>query len=140
MSGTQSRVQSIIDRFVIELTTVAREEAARVVLGGLGGSLRPSTGPTRNGHQGAKRSSESLALLEEKLVSFVAKHPGLRVEQINKELGTSTKDLALPIKKLIAGRRIRAEGARRATKYFTAGKKTLATAAKKTKRSKRSKR
>ena len=31
-------------------------------------------------------------------------HPGLRIEQINKELGTLTKDLALPIRKLLIKR------------------------------------
>jgi hypothetical protein len=34
--------------------------------------------------------------------AFVKAHPGLRIEQINKELGTTTKDMALPIRKLIA--------------------------------------
>jgi len=36
MAETNRRVQSIIDRFVTELTQVAREEAASIVLEGLG--------------------------------------------------------------------------------------------------------
>jgi hypothetical protein len=40
-------------------------------------------------------------VLSEKFASFVKANPGLRIEQINKELGTTTKDLALPIRKLI---------------------------------------
>ena len=51
-------------------------------------------------------------------MSFVAKHPGLRIEQINKELGTSTKDLALPIRKLIAEGQIKTKGKKRSTTYF----------------------
>jgi hypothetical protein len=48
MPGTTSRVQSIIDRFVSELTQVAREEAARVVMGGFGPS-KPGPKPASNG-------------------------------------------------------------------------------------------
>lgn len=50
--------------------------------------------------------------------SFVKSHPGLRIEQINKELGTTTKDLALPIRKLIADGLISAKGKKRSTMYF----------------------
>ena len=60
----------------------------------------------------------SLDQLGTQFVSFVAKHPGLRIEQINKELGTSTKDLALPIRKLIAEGQIKTKGKKRSTTYF----------------------
>jgi len=48
----------------------------------------------------------------------VKAHPGLRIEQINKELGTTTKDLALPIRKLISEAAITAKGEKRSTTYF----------------------
>jgi hypothetical protein len=45
--------------------------------------------------------------------------PGsLRIEQINKDLGTATEDLALPIRKLIADGMISAKGQKRSTQYF----------------------
>ncbi len=52
-----------------------------------------------------------------KFYLYVHKHPGLRIEQINKELGTTTKDLALPIKKLIAERKIAGTGDKRSRTY-----------------------
>lgn len=54
-------------------------------------------------------------------MTFVAKHPGLRIEQINGELGSSTNELALPIRKLLAAKAIRSEGSKRSTKYFSGG-------------------
>ena len=45
-------------------------------------------------------------------------NPGLRIEQINKQLGTTTKDLALPIRKLIAEGALKAKGEKRSTTYF----------------------
>ena len=52
--------------------------------------------------------------------------PGLRIEQINAELGTSTKALVLPIKKLLAAKAIKTTGTRRSTKYFAASAKAAA--------------
>jgi hypothetical protein len=43
---------------------------------------------------------------------------GLRMEQINKELGTTTRDMALPVRKLLGEGIISAKGNRRATAYF----------------------
>lgn len=138
MTDTNRRVQNIIDAFVRQLTEVAREEAARVVLGGLGSTGHAARTASRDG-RGAKRSADDLARLEEQVVAFVAKHPGLRIEQINEQLGTSTKVLALPIRKLVAGRKLKTVGQRRATKYFVNGiglAKAKATAKPKARRSK----
>ena len=120
MPDTSRRVQNIIDEFVSKLTQVAREEAAHLVLGGLGSTGRSTRSASSNG-RGAKRSVENLAHLEQQLLAFVAKHPGLRIEQINAEMGTNTKSLALPIRKLVATKKLRTVGQRRATKYFSAG-------------------
>ncbi|MCB9830258.1 MAG: hypothetical protein H6806_10925 [Planctomycetes bacterium] len=75
-----------------------------------------STGALRE--KGAKRTQAELEALTTRLAAYIAKNPGLRVEQINRDLGTSTKDLALPIKKLIADKVIKSKGAKRATAYF----------------------
>ena len=42
------------------------------------------------------------------------------MEAIGKALGTPTKDLNLPVKKLLAAKKIRVEGQKRATEYFPA--------------------
>ncbi|HEU0029586.1 MAG TPA: hypothetical protein VFQ53_03060 [Kofleriaceae bacterium] len=68
--------------------------------------------------RGAKRSSDELDQLSEQFVTFVKDNPGMRIEQINKQLGTTTKDLALPIRKLIAEGAIKAKGQKRSTTYF----------------------
>jgi predicted transcriptional regulator len=70
------------------------------------------------GTRGAKRTAEDLEALCTTFASFVKAHPGLRIEQINKELGTTTKDLALPIRKLVSNGMISAKGNKRSTTYF----------------------
>jgi predicted transcriptional regulator len=75
------------------------------------------------GGRGAKRSSADLEALSDRFASFVAANPGLRIEQINKQLGTTTKDLALPIRKLISEGMLKAKGQKRSTTYFPGKKK-----------------
>lgn len=69
---------------------------------------------------GAKRPPDELAKLTETLGEYVKAHPGLRIEPISRALGAPTKELNLPIKKLIAANKIRSEGHKRATEYFPA--------------------
>jgi hypothetical protein len=40
------------------------------------------------------------------------------MEAIGKALGTPTRELNLPIKKLLAGKKIRSQGHKRATEYY----------------------
>jgi hypothetical protein len=67
---------------------------------------------------GAKRPPAELAKLTEKLGEYIKGHPGVRMEAIGKALATATRELNLPIKKLLAAKKIRFEGHKRATEYF----------------------
>ncbi len=75
-------------------------------------------GMGRGRGKGIKRTSDELEGLSEKFVEYVRDNPGMRIEQINKQLGTSTKDLALPIRKLIADGTLKVKGQKRSTTYF----------------------
>ena len=119
MPDANRRIEDLAKEFVSQLTAVAREEVMRM-LGGSSSGKSKSNGA--NGSRGEKRSATSLAATQDKVISFIAKHPGLRIEEINRELGTSTKDLALPIRKLLAAKAIKTTGQRRSTKYFAGGK------------------
>jgi hypothetical protein len=137
MSDFQNEMNRTVQGFVAQITELARraaidtlesafgERAARGVAAattvaaasaGTGRVGRP------RGGRGAKRTAADLEALSERVATFVKANPGLRIEQINKELGTTTKDLALPIRKLIADGVINAKGQKRSTTYFT-GKK-----------------
>jgi hypothetical protein len=69
---------------------------------------------------GEKRPPAELARLTEKLGEYIKAHPGLRMEAIGKALGAPTRELNLPVKKLLAAKRIRSQGHKRATEYFPA--------------------
>ncbi len=61
-----------------------------------------------------------MAKLTDKLGEYIKANPGRRMEAIAKALGAPTKELNLPVKKLLAAKKIRSEGQKRATEYFPA--------------------
>jgi uncharacterized membrane protein len=66
---------------------------------------------------GQKRDPKDLAKLVERVAEYIKANPGQRVEQINRALGVPTKELTLPIKKLLHTKRITTKGEKRATVY-----------------------
>ncbi len=116
MSDFQSDINSVIDEFVAKISSLARQAAINSLEQALGGrSLRAGTG--RRGH---KRSRDALETLSESFVAFVARHPGLRIEQINAKLQTTTKELAGPVRKLVADGVLKTKGQKRSRTYFAA--------------------
>jgi hypothetical protein len=135
MSDFQNEMNRVVQGFVTQITELARRAAIDTLesaFGGRGSRSAPAAaaalasfgrvGRPRGG-RGAKRSSADLEALSERFASFVKANPGLRIEQINKQLGTTTKDLALPIRKLISEGAISAKGQKRSTTYFPGKKK-----------------
>jgi len=122
MSDFQTEMDRVVQGFVAQISDLARRAALEMIEKSLGqsgvrggrGAVRISGGRGR----GAKRTASDLEQISSGFVTFVNKHPGLRIEQINKELGTTTKDLALPIRKLIADGVIKTKGKKRSTTYF----------------------
>jgi hypothetical protein len=128
-SSVESEIRSRLESFAQELTALIRVAAIDRVSDALGGE-RPSrlprsrtlrVGAARSAgrrSEGAKRDPRVLAAVTDKLGGFIRKNPGQRIEQIGKALGMPTKDLALPVKKLLGSKKISTKGQKRATTYF----------------------
>jgi len=127
MSDLQTQMNRVVAGFVAQITELARRAAIDNLEAALSGTearravAGTSAGAARTRGRGAKRSSDELDKLAERFQTFVKENPGLRIEQINKQLGTTTKDLALPIRKLLAEGAIHAKGQKRSTTYFAGG-------------------
>jgi hypothetical protein len=140
MSDFQNEMNRTVQGFVAQITELARRAAIDTLESAFGGraprggggsaAAAPVAAATASlarvgrprGGRGGKRTPADLEALSERVGSFVKANPGLRIEQINKQLGTTTKDLALPIRKLVADGVINTKGQKRSTTYF-AGKK-----------------
>jgi hypothetical protein len=117
MIAFQRDMDRVVSSFVEQVTELARRAAIEQVQRALGAASMPRTQRSRM-DPGAKRAPDELDRLRDQFVAFVSSNPGLRIEQINQQLGTSTKDLALPIRKLIAEGTIKTKGKKRSTTYF----------------------
>lgn len=122
------QIRKTIEAFVEELSALVRAAAVQSVTDAFGaGGAAPARGrgraaaapPAARGRsKGQKRAPEALAELTDKLLAAIKASPGQRMEEIARGLGTSTSELTLPAKKLIAEKKIKTKGERRATKYY----------------------
>lgn len=122
------RIPEILQDFAAQLRAEIQRQAMAALNFGVGADYRPATRSSAGSHSrpvpGGKRDPAALEALQERVRVFIVEHPGLRIEQINKELGTKTKELALPIRKLLADKAIKATGQKRSTTYSGGATKT----------------
>jgi hypothetical protein len=127
MSEIDSQIRQRIESFVGELSSLVRRTAldsVREALAGGGRSgQRPGGAVSRSRAKGAKRLSTEIESTARSVIDWVQKNPGQGVEKIARGLSTSTKELTLPIKKLLGSKKLRSQGQKRATKYFADGKR-----------------
>lgn len=116
-SAIDSALRSRIEASTNELSTLVKQAALDAVQNELGGVVAaPATrGPGRPAKSGmpspivtpkrrgkrAERTPEDVARMGEAVVAHVAKNPGRSVEQIAKALNVTTKDLALPMIRML---------------------------------------
>ena len=136
MADTNDLIRARVDAFVADLTDLIHQSILDNVQTVLGQALpaaprrpgRPkavtaaATPAKKTGKRGGKRTAAELNEMAEKLVEFVRSNPGSSIEEIGKGIAIPTKELALPVKKLLAEGRLKKKGQKRATRY-SAGRK-----------------
>jgi hypothetical protein len=146
MSDADNELRSRVDAFVSELSELVRRAALEAVADALkkgepvvsparrvgrpakaveekkiaprargGKAPAPKAAPKRK--VGEKRSPQLLAQITEQVYNHIKANPGQGVEQIAKSLNTATKELTLPIRKLLNDKKISSKGQKRATRY-----------------------
>jgi hypothetical protein len=129
MLDPHREIQALVDSFVADLSELAKRIAIEQLKTafGVGVKLAPKSAlklpppapPARRASR-ARRRQHEIEALRDKLRAAIAAHPGLRAEDINAALGTKTAQIAQPLRRLVADRLVRTEGARRGTRYFIA--------------------
>jgi hypothetical protein len=132
MLDPHREIQALVDNFVADLSDLAKRiaiEQLKVAFGAgakLAGTklvptslARPASKPARASR--ARRDQREIEVLRGKLLAAITAQPGQRAEDISAGLGTRTVEIAQPLRRLVADRLVRTEGARRGTRYFTTG-------------------
>ncbi len=110
----EKELRHCIESFVMDLDVLMRQAALDAIEETFGGSGL-ATGRTR---PGSKRTAAELEQLQGSLLETITLHPGLRIEALSEVMNVPSRDLTLPIRKLIGARKIRKKGQKRATSYF----------------------
>lgn len=127
-NSVNDRIRTRVEAFAEELSALIRDSAMETVREALGAGSAPrrgarggaSTAPVRAGRRekGQKRDPAEIERLTGRLLDYVKGNAGQRIEQIAAGMGTVTKELNLPVKKLIAQKSLKTKGQKRATQYF----------------------
>ncbi|MDB4958031.1 MAG: hypothetical protein JWO36_5600 [Myxococcales bacterium] len=118
-----TEMQRVIDDFVSRVTDLAKRAALEAIGGAMGMSSssykhRPSSGGR------AKRGAEQMEAMKAKILRAIKDHPGKRSEELNAALGTTTKELALPLRQLVADKLVTTKGQRRGMTYYAKSSKS----------------
>lgn len=124
----ESEIRQVMEDFLAELTSLARHtvldtlRSAFATAGATAAAPRAVSLPYRARRPGLspRRNPEDLEALASRLAAVIQENRGLRVGDINQRLGTTTEQLALPLRKLMAAGVIQVRGSRRAATYFPA--------------------
>ncbi len=145
--SADARLRATVDTFVAELSAIVQESTLETVTEALGAAApkrpgRPRAKATKKPRaakvrKGGRRSAGDVAATQARVVAHVRANQGCSVSDIAAALGLTTKDLQLPVKKLVEDGKLRTTGQRRGTRYHTS--RGTGKAAKKTDRRKTAK-
>ena len=139
MLDPHRKIQALIDSFVAELGELAKQIALEQLKTAFGSvKLAPLPPPSSSSYSHSassasvassaaarrgrgRRAQHEIEALRSKLLTVISDNPGCRAEEINSALGTRTPQIAQPLRRLVADRLVRTEGARRGTRYFAVG-------------------
>src|SRR5690349_12002406 len=121
MALFQEQLDARVSSFTADITSILRRAVERAVSDALlvSKTHRPRAKSSSTASPAAKRpkSGRGSSLDTETVLREVKRKGGRRVEEIAKSLRTSTKSLALPLRKLIAANKVKTRGNRRGTRY-----------------------
>ena len=122
-----NEVERLVREFTTKLEQVIRSQVVSEIDNAVRAAVQGVGGGARGGGRGrvakvvsaggGKRTPEQIAKTAAKLLSFIAANPGQRAEQIADGTKISTSEMALPIKRLLAEKKIKASGVARGTTY-----------------------
>ena len=108
------QLQTRIESFAADITAVLQAAVADAVSRALGAARAKPT-PVAAKRRAGRPTVEPAALL-----GAIARKPGLRIEEIAKNLGVPSKSLKAPVARLVKAKKLKKSGLARGTKYRVA--------------------
>jgi predicted HTH transcriptional regulator len=118
------QMQDVVNGFVSQVTELAKRAAVEAISKSMGIAPRSTSAALTRTNIGTlggrgKRDVEQMDAMKTKLLRLIADNQGVSSERINSLLGTTTKQIALPLRQLVADKLVTTKGERRGMRYFT---------------------
>ncbi len=123
-SDLELRVRHVVEDFVRKITDIVNQQVVRAVQDTLSAKTTRAVSGRSTEDARPRRGrppSPEIAMMSERIANFVQSKPGLRLEEIARDMGVESKLLKYPISKLLDAGVLRTEGQARGTRYFPAG-------------------
>jgi hypothetical protein len=124
MSDVHDRIEECITAFAADMSELVRRVAFESVSRVLAGepAISPAKAPYRlvAPRTNAKRTRAQIERTVAALERHIRSTPGRRMEELSGDLGLTSRELMLPVQRLLRAGRIRTEGHKRATRYYPA--------------------
>jgi hypothetical protein len=128
MDGLSNRLQALVSAFIKDVASAVRASTIEALEQALQPSsearAKPiSTTPAKSTPARGRlhrRNKDAIAAMKGRLLAAIASKPGMRSEELRARLRIDRRELVLPLRNLVAERRVKTTGAKRATKYFPA--------------------
>ena len=144
----QNEIRDLVEQFAAQIEAMAKRSALEQVVASLGASVGArANAPEKRGpgrpkgttnaasapvasasgakivkvRKGRRRTAEDVGAMGDTLLAHVKANPGQRGEQIAAALKSDVGTIRLPMKALIASKKITTRGQRRGMQYFAAG-------------------
>jgi hypothetical protein len=130
---------ALLSQFKAEVAT-AVQRAALAAIADAYGEDPPRIPKTRTPRRRAtptrlaRRGVSDMDAVKGRLLAAIGSEPGQRFEQLRTRLKLERRELVLPLRKLVAERKVKTKGVKRATAYYPTGRMTSRTRASKSKR------
>ena len=120
-SAIRQRIQAFVDELA-DLVKQATLESVQEALQGTADISATSrrlgaSGGARPLGKGGKRTARELEQVTDQLLRYIEANPGERMEQIAEGMNLPSKELTLPMKRLLRSNKLRTKGQKRATTY-----------------------
>jgi hypothetical protein len=127
---TSPDIRTLIETFTNDLSNVMRRAALEEVHAKLSlviGEVTPKRRAPRTARTGkrgrpGKFTPEQIDAMGGKILGLLKKSPGARSEQLSTAMKMDAATLRIPLKALIAAKKIKVKGQKRGTTYFVRGR------------------
>lgn len=117
MKNVQARLDESVEEFINKLQTVIAELAVEAITQRLRPQLKRRRGPAT-----PYRTPAAVSALADSLYGQICAQPGETMMVLSKAVGEKSGALAVPVRKLLAGGRVKKVGQRADTRYFPVGR------------------